>query len=132
MCGHLGLTPFMQDEVPKDCDLGEGELQTASGGNFSDTSAKPAVASSRLIPAPESPTRPESPAFPSAMEDSGKPSIFFDKQCAPSQAPECVSDNYDILSAKFITYVKNAVYIRRMPRRRSRRAWRRWVQLIAN
>ena len=69
-----------------------------SGGKSPDTSAEPAFASPRLIPIPESPTRSESPAFPSVTEDSGKPSNSFDKQRAPSQAPGCVGGNYDHLS----------------------------------
>ena len=77
----------------------EGEKLTAvSGEKSSHTSAEPALASPRSIPVPQSPTRSESPAFPSATEDSGKPSNSSDKQCAYSQAPECVSGNYDHLS----------------------------------
>ena len=37
--GDMGLTPFSQDEVPEDCDLGDGELPATSGGKSSDTSA---------------------------------------------------------------------------------------------
>ena len=72
-------------------------MPTVCGGESSETSAEPALASPRLFPIPESPTCPESPAFPPAMEDSGQTSNSFDQRCAPSHAPECVNGNYDNL-----------------------------------
>ena len=94
----MGLTPFLNGEVTKDCELGAREMTTESGGQSSDTSAEPALASPRLIPIPESPKNSEDPSFPPALEDSGQPSNSFDKQRAPSQALECVRGNYDNLS----------------------------------
>ena len=94
----MRLTPFLEGGVTKNCELATKERTTESGGRSSDTSAEPALASPRLIPAPESPKNSEELCFPPALEDPGKPSNSFDDQCAPSQAPECKSGNYDNLS----------------------------------
>ena len=102
MSGDMGLTPFSQGEVTQDCELGDGELPTESGGKSSDTPAEPALASTRWIRIPESPTSSGSPAFHPVMEDSGQSSNSFVQQCASSKAPECVSGNYDSLSYDLI------------------------------
>ena len=78
--GDMGLAPCLQEEVPKDCALGDGELPTESGGKSTDTSAEPALASPRLITIPESPTNSGSLVFPQVTEDSGQTSTSFDQQ----------------------------------------------------
>ena len=93
--GDAGLTPFLQEGAPKDCEMGDEELPTESGGESADTSEGPVSASPRLIPIPESPTNSGGPAFPQITEDSGKTSTSFDQRRALPQAPERVSGNYD-------------------------------------
>ena len=88
---------MLPEDVPKDNEIGDGEFPTKSGGKSTDTTGEPAMALPRLIHIPESPTNSGEPVFLPVKEDSGKTSVSFDQQCAPSQAPECVSGNDDQL-----------------------------------
>ena len=67
MGGSMGLTPFLEGEVRKDFELGDGELPTESSGKSSDTSAEPPLASPRLIPISESPINSGSSAIPQVI-----------------------------------------------------------------
>ena len=96
--GELGLSPSLQAALPKGCELKPGELPTMNGGKATDASDEHAMASPRMIPIPESPSRSGEPKFSSVVNDTGNTSPSFDKQRAPSQAPERVSGNYDYLS----------------------------------
>ena len=96
--GDTGLVLMLPEDAPKDNEMGDGELPAESGGKSTDTTEEPAMASPRLIPIPEPPTNSGEPALPPVMGDTGKTSVSLDQQCAPSQAPECVSGNYDHLS----------------------------------
>ena len=96
--GDAGLAPTLQGEVPKENEMRDSEPPAESGGKSTDSTEEPVSTSPRLIPIPGSPTNSGEPAFPPITEDSGKTSVPFDQQCAFSQAPECVSGNYDHLS----------------------------------
>ena len=108
IAGELGLSPSLQVKLPKDCLPESEELRTASSGESAESSEEPLLASPRLIPIPESPTNSGDPTFSPVMEDSGNISPSRDKQCAPSQAPECVSINYDHLSYEQIHDLRKA------------------------
>ena len=71
-----------------------------------------AMASPRLIPAPESPRNGEDPVAPPPQNFMGDPSASYDNKCAPSQAPIMEGSRYDHL-----TYdeLRNLCRSRRMP-----------------
>ena len=71
LSGDTGLTPSLQEDAPKDCEMGDEELPTESGGEPTDAYEEPAAASRRLIPNPESPTNSGGPIFRLVSEDPG-------------------------------------------------------------
>ena len=46
--GDLGLSPSLQVELPKDCELEDEELPTKRGGKSTETSEEPALSSRSL------------------------------------------------------------------------------------
>ena len=62
--GDTWLTPALQENVPSDQKMGDGEVPTESGGKSTDVTEDPSMASPHLIPVPGSPTHSGDPALP--------------------------------------------------------------------
>ena len=96
--GGTGLAPTLPEDLTVDQEMVDGEKPTESGGMSSEAPTNPSMASPRLIPVPNSPTNSGQPDPPPTLEDTGNTSASFGRKCAPLQAPERESANYDHLS----------------------------------
>ena len=86
-----GVVQTSDDALRKPLDMVGVGQESGSGGGPTDETREPPMASPRLIPVPDSPHLSIQLPPDSVVEDTGKTSASFDRDCAPSQAP--VSDN---------------------------------------
>ena len=98
MDGDTGLAPVLPADVPIDHEMGDGEMPTESGGKSTEVTEEPSLASPGLIPPPDSPANASGPALPPIFGDSGNTAVYFDQQCALSQAPGRASGYYGHLA----------------------------------
>ena len=87
LSGGAGIAPVLSDGTDNDQKMADGEKPTESGGQPTEETDEPSMASPRLIPVPDTPPRSAQPSPEAVLDDTGHTPDSLDRECAPSQAP---------------------------------------------